>query len=375
MIIKYTTIDRQRWQCHAIDRIQIEIEGFQEADLPELHRVLSMTVRPWFIARQLFGLMPIIPPVDYDLPSLAVLSAEDITEDLGLKRGGLKAELDAIRGLWFGSRPKQSELKKADAADKAERAAKFSGEFHLASEDPAKVITAAGFHLSMFQVVNRSEPETKAEMAWFVSRIGEFEKPLANPMAKGLAQGILVKEMLIRRKRDHICTFEPKSMGKQTQDASADLRADETAYQAMLVQLDKVAPWMGLVGNRIGFHGVVADLIRALQEAEVNGDHAFVDGMFTATEVQVLLRTSKQEPRSQYRPDIVALVNAAKGHLWDRNWESSIPASQWKRLRTAWVKAEEEVRQSLQERLVDLTDDGSSGEYDSIQAAPPLPAP
>lgn len=51
-------------------------------------------------------------------------------------------------------------------------------------------------------------------------------------------------------------------------------------------------------------------------------NNELVDGLFTAMEIQILLRASQQDPNVRYRPELSIAWNEAKRCLWDAKFRS-----------------------------------------------------
>lgn len=368
----------KRWHCLRRERLQ---ECFADVSLPDELPVIHAALEGigglvWTVCRRWFGLQPMVPPEDYDPLDLAEFAtADELESSVGLKRGGLRQELAAALGAVTAARPRHRELKQAEAAAKASRAASFSGELPLTPpESPMQVIESAGFGFVYSGAAGaklaENPPALADEQQWLASRIAAWRKPLTDAQVSALARSILLKELLIRRLEGRLVSTDMSIAGKETAELMRQLTAEQNAYGNMLKQLDELAPWMNAVSGRVKLQGVVADLIRLLQEVAVSRDEALVDGFFTATEVQVLLNGSRQLPDPQYRPDVVVMVNQARQHLWNRDWRGSFTAGQFRRIREAWMAAEAAVRQNLtqeqSDRVPDFMDDGPGGEFPDL---------
>lgn len=371
---------RKRWHCLRPDRLSEALANIVPAEhLPALHGALeSAGGVMWTAARRWFEMQPMVAPATYDALDLhSFPTADELESSLGLKRGGLRQEIAAMLGVWNAARPKVDEVKRVAEQAKAAKAESFTGELPLATpDDPDKIITAAGFASVFAGEASKqlSDEELLVEKQWLASRIQAWRRPLGDPQVASLAQTILVKEVLMRRTQARLLATDIKTAGKETAEFMRQLNVEQAAYADLITKLDELAPWMNAVSGRVTLQGVVADIIRILQEYGVTKETALIDGFFSATEIQVLLNTSQQMPDPQYRPDIVVMVAEAKAHLWNRDWSDSLTPSQYRRLRTAWTAAERECRQNLtqeeSDRVPDFMDEGPGGEYPDLVQPP-----
>lgn len=363
----------KRWHCLRADRVVEVLPDFTaEEHLKPLHAALESTGgMVWSAARRWFEMQPMVPPPDYDQVDLySFATADELETSLGLKRGGLRQELSAVMGIWTAAKPKDDERKRLEQAAQKAKEETFTGELPLQDpEDPEKVIAEAGFG-SVFAGEGAKKltvEDLAAEKKWLASRIHAWRRPLNDSQVASLARAILVKEVIMRRMEARLLATDMSTAGKEATEFIRQLTSEQDAYGKLLTQLDELAPWMSAVSGRVTLQGVVADIIRIMQEYGVSRDQTVVDGFFTATEVQILLNVSKQLPDPQYRPDIVVMVAEAKRHLWNRDWSDSLTPGQYQRLRTAWSAAERECRQNLtaeeSDPAPDFMDEGPAGEY------------
>lgn len=184
---------------------------------------------------------------------------------------------------------------------------------------------------------------------------------LENPMTYALARQLLINELHLRRIESELCCLSPSS--KEYSNLTKIKTETETVYQKQLVELDKIAPWMGAVGSKLGFVGVVSDIVRGYQQYHATGKTALLDGIFTATEVQCELKRSKQLPEARYRAGLVTFLNEAKANLWDPKWKSAFTAQQLRAMDRAFRATLAVAMDEQGAKLPDLESDGPDGEY------------
>lgn len=399
-------VGKERWECRRFDRAAAALAGLTPADLPLLHARLAPHARPWDVAARFFGLIPVILPLDDSVPKerRRVWEPKELAESLGVKPSGLQTELAAVAGVWASAKAGRDHAAELAAKATAAREAEFAaagGELALDKDTAEETLRKFGYHESMFAGVAdpalpdqvRDPAEAASEREWFAARVHQLRKPLEDPMAAELTRGILDNELRLRRYRHALrrrTALEANIGGEGVTRLEKTVQDLDKVYAMQLVELDGIAAWMGDLKGKLGFHGVIADVIRAIQMAHGRRDASLaafieqktdvqvifdkrdlVDGMFTAAEVMVALRTSRQAPKPQYRADVVAVVNEAKANLWDPKFQSQLPRHVLKRLRAGWDAAEEACRKELgaEVKEPDLLADGEAGEHEALPGA------
>jgi len=130
--------------------------------------------------------------------------------------------------------------------------------------------------------------------------------------------------------------------------------------------LNEIAPWFNVSGRQISASGAIGELIKGIQNYKARSDTALLDGIFTALEIKVLLRTSIQDQEPQYRAGWVTYLNASKSWLWDPNARSQFKHQDLARLDNAWKEAVRLHNEKLGIELTDLEAEGQKGEYETL---------
>src|SRR5574343_1082964 len=186
---KYEAPDGRKWRCERWGRIEEQLAGVTPADLPQLHAAVQGSPRAWRILVRLGGLRPVVPPMNYDRVLLEFVEPDELAEELGLKRGGLAQEWQAIAGLWLSANAAADPAPKLAAVAQAAKAERFTGEFELKpEEDPLRKY---GFEI---------EFESDAERDRFRERLHALRKPLEQKgIPAQLARSLLLQELKLGR--------------------------------------------------------------------------------------------------------------------------------------------------------------------------------
>ena len=334
------------WICKRFDMLSAELPGLDVATLTRLQAGLEIQDRQWLVCRRLFGCMPMVPPSGYPLEDMRVWSPEELAATLGIKGADMQQERQAIRGVWEAVRPK------AVAEPVAVAPAPISGLF--AEDDFLKK-----FDMSRIRFRDRDEADA------FVKRVRDMEKLLEEKMTSGLARNLLMTEMQLRR-LDEVLTFS--DLQGEEWRKNMKMRGDlDSTYNDQLSKIDKLAPWAGVIRGKYSFKGTLSEVAEAYQHYYGSADSGLIDGIFTATEVQVLTRMSVQAPEPQYRAGWVVHALEAKANLWNPSHRSTIPHSVLKTLDAGFKAAL--AAAGRETGLVDLEKDGAAGEYPALLTA------
>lgn len=378
MEIRYK-VGTKKWMALESQRITAELPLLEPMDesLALLHRVMeSLPVVSRRALRRWFGIRPVVPSsLDGDPADVQSYGSMDEVEgSLSLKRGTLRQEIEALQGAWRTATAKAQEVAQVAVAARQQKEEEFTGELKLAATPtPDEAIRKAGFSLAIFALEGVAPEDVAAEKEWFATRLETWAQPLAQDKSAAIARQICLKELLIRRLSAGALKVNAAALGEDGNRRLKALREEESAYAELLKTLESVWPYMRGIQGKLTLHGTVADLVRLLQEYAAKKDETLVDGFFTATEIQVLMRrhnTAGVEYGPQYRPSLVAYVAMARQHLFDRDWRPDFTNSQWKRLDQAWATAEKAVRDHLpveeRDREPDLYRDGEEGEFPGL---------
>lgn len=338
----------ERWLCKRFDALVAELPGLTAAVLPQLHAALETQDRQWTLTRRLFGLMPEVPSTKYPIDDMRVWEPEELARFLNIAKGDQwQQELAAVRGVWAAVRPKAEEGRAKSEERKPENRGLFADD---------EIIRKYDFGRIRFRDTD--------EMARFVARLRSVEKLFIEQATAGLARNLLTTEFQITR-LDEALTV-PENLGEEWRK-SAKQRSDLVDdYNKQLSLIDRLAPWFGAIAGKYSFKGSLAEVTAAIQQYYAEGATVLLDGIFTATEVQVECRRSVQAPEPRYRLGWVTHALEAKANLWNPAWRSTTPLTVLKRLDAGMKAGLIAAGQEMGEALVDLQKSGAEGEYQPV---------
>ena len=311
----------ERWRCERFDLLTVEFDGaaqVPEADLGLFQEfVMALGGRAWALVRRLYGLVPVAPDATADPEDLRVWSRNELLETYGLTRPQLRAELDAVRGAWGA-------VQQLEAGPEVVRPA-VGAELLDLEEDP--LLTEFNFNLRL----------DSEERVWFVARVRDFEKVLREKLVGGLARNCLLTALRQRRLDTRVDRASANNVGGK--EWKADLKLSQDLAQAFNLQVEKIlelCPWASAIAGKQAFLGVISEITRAIATYHAAGDQRLVDGIHTATEIQVLCRRSAQMPEPRYRAGQVIYRNAARAGLFDPRWQPPFEPALLKKIDAAW---------------------------------------
>ncbi len=395
-MIRYTSVSGGAWVCHRPEGLLADFEVGEE-QIKNFHAIVEAYERPWRFARLFYGIQPMIPPENYPLEFLEVFTAEQVAAHLGIKRSAVAEEIAAIQGIW------RSVLsRKHDRAEEAARAeaGKRAAEAEVFGDEDQGALPLGKTDLLEKYGFGRLKFHSTEEQSWFLSRVEDLRKALDDTMARDLARRVLQNDLMRRRYADLLTALtEEMLLGGVDRPLLRAFQELDDTYIKLLKELDEIAPWKGLVGGKVTLRGSLSDLIRAMQfargrqdfrmtkalaevgEIEVVADRGveellgrrllspageLVDGVFTADEIEALMRTCVEAPSPQYEPGVVLMINEAKARLWDPDFRPAMSPEVLGRLRRAWMAAEAEARKESGAPEISLLGDGPEDEYPDL---------
>lgn len=377
------------------------------------HATACRFEKPWRIVRMLYGINPVVMPIDCDADYMKVLSRFEIAVKLGLDADLLEDQLDIILQVWRtatrydepkeipAEEPKQAATPTAPVPvakpqpppqPKAAKPKAVTRKIKEATSGGAEVITKIapiqlpelenaahaellqryGFADDTFGDSERDIQLAEAERQWFILRLIDLQKLFDEPAVATLARQALLSEVFMRRLDAKMCLEEVESAKfAHLQEIKNGI---ESQYAKTWDKITGIVPWATQVGNKIGFAGVLSDIVLGVREFMARVDNKIIDGIRTALEIQVEMRSSVQH-EIRYRPGQTAALVEAKANLWDPDFERSIPDHICRMLDEGMREGAKRVREEAGIDLPDLEDDGPKGEYPPLFVVPEAEEP
>ena len=233
---------------------------------------------------------------------------------------------------------------------------------------PAVALLKHRFSSQMFRVDGRSEQENIAEEKWFGELVVDWDDLLSEKLSGALARSALLAQLQHRRLEPLLLKMDPLSEGYK--ELARQEREHKKSYEDTLKRLTEVSPWRRNEDGKLSGRATVFSLIEAHRVYYAHNDRSLVDGIFAASEIQILLRQSQQTPEPQYRLGLVAYLNEAKRGLTNPRWTSQFTHKTLQALDYAFKNLNIEYSKKSGEELPDLL---ASGEYEKFPIPHPLP--
>lgn len=360
VVMEFRRLDsREQIRIERWEALRAEFADLEKEALPDWDAVMRRHPRTFLIVRRLFGVVPVLLPLSGDPEDYRTRSRAEVMEELGITEAQLRAELDEARRQWKNTLP-GAEL--CTGPNPSSTLAPASAPEIQLSDD--EVLVAHGFPADrMF----RSEPDQKQR---FVARVREWSALLKHKLVQTTARTALLLEMRIARIELALATEDPTATGdeerKRYRDLASELAKLADQHSEAIGRIDEMAPWFNVTGQTLSFKNAVSELVAGIQEYQSSGSTAKVDGIFTAAEIQVLLRTSVQRSEPQYRLGWVTAVNASREFLFDPNGRSKFKHSHLAKLDAGFKEGVRRLVETSGESVPDLERDGPEGEYPDI---------
>ena len=344
----------------------------------EFHELGLQNPRPWLICRKLYGIGPMILPANSDPADFEPKTRAEVCTLLGIEPKKLQAELDALRAIW--QQTVDREIADKQATEPEPLPAAPSGDLEFGEE----ALNEFGFDRGMFEVrtfnsvTGEEEPRkdelNRIERNWFCRRVQQWSKLLSDTHAGGLARACLMNELYLKRFESAMTRLDPAS--KKWEPLQKSRQDMEKTYQKQLADLQSKFPETDTTGKE-NYRRILSDLSRAYREYYATGDHALIDMVMTADEIEVMLRASVQRPNPQYRFGLNMAIVLAKNGLNDPNWRPYVKPAVLAKMDKGFTAAVMHMREEMAEPLPDLEkgvmpEDTDYEGYEDLQELPAL---
>lgn len=370
-VVQYKTAAGEAWRVEHWALLRAELPGLEEPHLPALHAWLAApgNDRAWLMVRRTGAVNPVLIPLNSDPADFEAWPRARLRDHLGLTEKQLKEEWAALRLAWEARSPESKapgpELKAAGDP---------SPEL---LEDEDALLRRLDFRPEILRLTQRSSDANKLEKQWFCQRLRDLEPWLTDQRTGTHARTLLGVELRLRRATDDLWDLE-SSQPPAAETARFDeheravnrlrerVNGLQDQFRASEEALQKAAPDFGKSLNEVRATGALGEFVKGIQEFEAAGDRRKIDGIHTALQIQVLLRTSQQVPLPSLRPGLVAYWNEAKRCTWDPHYQSALPERMLAAVTKAFQASYSEQSEALGLPRPDLLKDGE--EYPPLEA-------
>lgn len=364
--------------------------------LPGFHSICDeVGGAPCEIVRRLYGINPLIVPVNTDAKFLSAQSKMRIGADLGMTEDELNSELSRIAIPWERwlrrnappveiAKPKvRPKAIKADIVpaviqpppkprpkvnEDAEEDDRIKKTFLIPPLDDEKGMQSLikyGFTDDTFMGADNLEM-AKVERIWLIDRIEQLQRLLDENIVSAMTRQSLFNEILLKRIEGRM--FQTDIGAIKFQDLQ-DMKKDvEKSYREQWVQINELCPWASEVSDKMKVGQSISTIIEAVKEYQSKKTNKLVDGLHNAYGIQILLREAVQHPIRYRAGQNAAFLEAMDPvAFWDPNWKSKIPIHLTKAMDEGFREAFTRAREATGRKIPDLTlDDPINGEYDRL---------
>ena len=331
----------------------------------------------WILLRRLYGIGPAVPPVgalkDEDYSPACI---EEVSARFSIPIDQIDRTIALLHKRWVQDMSTNPDAAEAPAPKRRGRQAKAPPpevdekripplpvpDSSKVSDAEMKEIEAVvvhyGFTMETFSLAMREDDHRRVEARWFASRLIEIQKLFDDVSTKSLARQAVINEMHMRRIDDEMARLPPlNAKFWQYQDAKIKL---EEIYSTQWAQIEKLNPTLRTQQTKRAFAGVISEIIEGIRDYQADPKNEMVDGVFTALELQVEMRSSKQQGGDvQYRPDIVIAINEARRCIWDPKFKRKLDDKHLKLIGFAFHEAVKAFTEKTGIKVPDLAaDDG-----------------
>jgi hypothetical protein len=370
--------------------------NISECQMPAFHTIAARHPKSWRVLRMLYGINPVLVPTDTDADYLKIWSRADVCARLKIAMDEVQTSLDVLLAAWSKAKktlesfppvaepPPPVKPKKPTSTPVSKPPSPKAPTLPAAkavvpvaplvpsllppmSPEERETLDKYGFTQSIFEVDGREVSEAVAERTWFTQRLVEIQQLMDEPAVNSLARGSLMNELYLRRLDTKLATLGIDEKQFKTISETKERVAKE--YREAWEQIKGIVPWANQVAHKHQFVGVFSDILEGYLRFKSDPKNNPLDGVFTALELQILMRES-QQAEVRYRPGQVAAILESFQGLTDPNWQRTLPNGLLKQMDVGFREAARRVREETGIEVADLeSDDPAKGEY------PPLYIP
>ncbi|HEY1171028.1 MAG TPA: hypothetical protein VGH19_06615 [Verrucomicrobiae bacterium] len=345
---------REPWRVERFDLLAAEFE-LEEGEVPSWHEVIHTFARTWLIVRRLYGVQPVLLPMNASAGDYKLSTMAELREELGISQDQLRQEILAGVQLWkkFKVQATAPVVVEAKPPDQPVNT--------LLAEE--QMLERHGFPDRMFTVKDRKPEENRTEKIWFAGKVSPWRPMLEHPVAGEIAREAL--QCLLLQKRVEEKMYEAEPLTLEYDKAKNEKTRLLEQYNKLVESLNNLMPFAKMVAHSQDQRSILNLIIQGCQQYYADGENTILDGMNTGMEIECLLRMSQQMPDPRYRADIVVMVNSARAGLFNPKWTSTISHRSLKRVQEAWRETYKMLAKG--DEIPDLlSDDPKAGEYHDL---------
>ena len=402
--IEYIAPGGERWRVErGVDLLEWLgiFEGEAAALLPVLHREVEVQEKAWWVVCRVYAVTPLMGVEDPE--EMRPWSEEEVAKAEKKDAAWVRANLNAVKEHW--ERVRRVKLA-ADAkaavkpvAASREETEAWDGVSGVSGDYSEHGLGGVGSSEGMRARKREEEDgklrsygffgvEDELERAYILDRLETFAPYLESGQTRAQARSAIQMEIQIFFSLEPSMTVqrrkvrEAEKAGQATKSEQEALGKLEKRRQEAQGTLKELMESLGMteeanptLAKRLKFKETVAQLIQAVQDYYSEGDRQLVDGMFTAAEVELLLKPMEMRP-PQYRADIVLSGWEAIEELWNKEYVPTPIARKVQRRLAKAFRAAVEASKEEGEEVGDPLFDGEGGEEgEALEVPASEPAP
>ncbi len=379
-VVDFLNDRNMNWRCGRWELLVGDFPELTEEDVPEFWKKLGENARWKIILRRIYGFAPTEFGIKGSDPEdFRPWTRDELAAHFAITRINLDSEIDSMRQTWRRVlRLKQAAIQSTKSGRGNQQVTEGKIE-KIDEDDLDEYLVRFGVDPIILHLPQRSAQDNLVEKAWFVKRLKEWEPLLTkSTMTERLALDTIHNELRLRREQSMLWRLDREinaakvtqlpGLTKSKQDASDRVKELQQLHADQLNQINEHAPWFNVTEGQISATGAVSQIVQGMQEYYAKGDTKLLDTVFTGTELQVLMRTSRQIDEPRYRLGWVFYVNESRNWIWDQKakpWMTNRDLAKWD---NAFKETVKKFNEFSDEKVVDLEEDGPAGEYADLYA-------
>lgn len=396
------------WKIDRFEELSSEF-CVKENQIVDFHVVCSVLPgRSWEMLRRLYGINPVVVPINSDSSFLVPQSKIEIATALDMNEDQFDGELLVARMAWDkwlreNSSPrkhihkKEPKIKQKKPNPEAisipvpqnidpqnedvstpvlpqtyhsKKTSDIASTYNLPPLPPEKeaLLKKYSFTNTIFNGASSLE-DAIAERAWFIDRIDQTQKIFDEALVASLMRQAINNELILRRLDTKIFTEDVGSI--KFEDLQKTKKSIEREYREQWSSINALCPWANELQRKVSLTGSFSDIILAVRDWYSDKNNERLNGLHTAYQIQILLRDAEQHPiRFRLGQEMAMLEAMHPDALWDKDWRRRLTPKMCKCLDEGFREGYSKVRELLGIQKPDLlSDDPIKGEY------PPLFTP